>query len=62
LAARGVRCAVRATTAVVPCRSMNVLSFDSFGAPDVLRYRPHPDPTPGPASCRASTGKVLLIP
>jgi len=41
---------------------MNVLSFDSFGAPDVLRYRPHPDPTPGPASCRASTGKVLLIP
>ena len=39
---------------------MNVLSFDSFGAPDVLRYRPHPDPTPGPAQALVRTRAIGL--
>jgi len=39
---------------------MNVLSFDSFGAPDVLRYRSHPDPTPGPAQALVRTRAIGL--
>ena len=41
---------------------MNVLSFDSFGAPDVLRDRPHPDPTPGPTQVLVRTHAIGLVP
>jgi len=39
---------------------MNVLSFDSFGAPDVLRYRSHPDPQPGPSQALVRTRAIGL--